>query len=511
MVYLVSARKWRPQRFEDVVGQEHVRVTLQNALREGKVAHAYLFAGPRGVGKTTVARVLAKALNCEQGPTPTPCNACAQCLAIARGRSMDVLEIDGASNRGIDEVRELRESAQLAPVGGRYKVYIIDEVHMLTTPAFNALLKTLEEPPSHVVFVLATTEPHQVPPTIRSRCQRFDFRRLSVREIVEHLAFISRGEKVEAEEAALVLMARKAEGSMRDAQSLWDQAAAFGEGRVSLRSVQEMLGLVEGDLFFRVGEAILRGEVRNGLEVVEEALDRGISLGAFAEGLAEHLRNLLVVKVGGEGLDLLEEEVVRLREQAALRSEEDIARLLVMASDLASELPRSPSPRLRLEVGVVRMTKALSSMQVEDVLSRLNRLEAQLGGEGEPEPSDKTQGSGEKEEKAPSEGPDIEALKGRWEEVAERVGRRSPRLGAFLREGCPQGFEDGVVEVAFGTSFHRDAVHRQRRVVEEVLREVFGRPIRVRAVRGEAEKKPYGDDPMLQKVIELFDGEIVHL
>jgi len=520
MAYLVSARKWRPQRFEDVVGQGHVRVTLQNALREGKVAHAYLFAGPRGVGKTTVARILAKALNCDQGPTPTPCNACPRCLAIVQGSSMDVLEIDGASNRGIDEVRELRESAQLAPVGGRYKVYIIDEVHMLTTPAFNALLKTLEEPPPHVVFVLATTEPHQVPPTIRSRCQRFNFRRLSVREIVERLAFISREEKVEAEEAALVLIARKAEGSMRDAQSLWDQAVAFGEGKVTLQSVQEMLGLVEGDLLFRIGEAILRGDIREGLEVVEEAFDRGLSLGAFAEGLAEHFRNLLVAKVGGEeGLDLPEEEVARLREQAALRKEEDIARLLVMASDLASELPRSPAPRLRLEVGVVRMAKAISSVQVEEMISRLSRLEAQLEGE-EPKFSEESRVQhrdrdeeevSKKEENLCPEGLDLEVLRRRWEEVADKVSRRSPRLGAFLREGHPQRLEDGVVEVSFGSSFHRDAVHRQRKMVEEVLQEVFGRPLRIQAVRGEVEKNPYGDDPLLQRVIELFDGEIVHL
>lgn len=487
MAYLVSARKWRPQKFEEIVGQEHVRVTLQNALREGKVAHAYLFAGPRGVGKTTVARLLAKALNCEHGPTPAPCNSCPQCTAIAQGSSMDVLEIDGASNRGIDEVRELRESAQLAPAGGRYKVYIIDEVHMLTTPAFNALLKTLEEPPSHVVFILATTEPHQVPPTIRSRCQTFNFRRLSVGEIAGRLSFISEEEGIEAEEEALVLIARKAEGSMRDAQSLWDQAVAFGEGKVSLRSVQEMLGLVEEDLFFRLSDAILKGDVRRGLEVVEEAFDRGISLRAFADGLTEHFRNLLAVKVGAPP-ELPEEEIARLREQAEARSEEDLARLLVMCSDVASELPRSPAPRLRLEVGVVRMAKALSSVSVEEMLARLGRLEEGLK-EGTHPPKD------------------LEELKGRWEEVADLVAKRSPRLGAFLREGRLRRLEDGVLELAFGSTFHRDAVNRQRRVVEEVLKEAFGKKLKVRALKEEVE--PYEDEGMLKKVLELFDGEIL--
>jgi len=501
MAYLVSARKWRPQKFEEIVGQEHVRVTLQNALREGKVAHAYLFAGPRGVGKTTVARLLAKALNCEHGPTPVPCNSCPQCTAIAQGSSMDVLEIDGASNRGIDEVRELRESAQLAPAGGRYKVYIIDEVHMLTTPAFNALLKTLEEPPAHVVFILATTEPHQVPPTIRSRCQTFNFRRLSVGEITGRLSFISEEEGVEAEEEALVLIARKAEGSMRDAQSLWDQAVAFSEGKVSLRSVQEMLGLVEGDLFFRLGEAILKGDVRSGLEVVEEAFDRGVSLGAFADGLTEHFRNLLAVKVGAPP-DLPEEELTRLREQAEAGSEEDLARLLVMSSDVASELPRSPAPRLRLEVGVVRMAKSLSSVSVEEMLARLGRLEEGLkeGTSAVREPERATKVHPPK---------DLEELKGRWEEVADLVARRSPRLGAFLREGRPRRFEDGVLELAFGSTFHRDAVNRQRRVVEEVLKEVFGTKLRVRVLKKEVEGEPYEDERMLKKVLELFDGEVV--
>ena len=501
MAYLVSARKWRPQRFEDVVGQEHVRVTLQNALREGKVAHAYMFAGPRGVGKTTVARILAKALNCEHGPTPTPCGSCGQCTAIAQGNSMDVLEIDGASNRGIDEVRELRESAQLAPTGGRYKVYIIDEVHMLTTPAFNALLKTLEEPPPYVVFILATTEPHQVPPTIRSRCQTFNFRRLSVGEIAGRLSLMSGEEGIEAEKDALVFIARKAEGSMRDAQSLWDQAVAFGGGKVDLRSVREMLGLVEEDIFFRLGDAILSGDVRTGLEIVEEAFDSGVSLGDFADRLTEHFRNLLSVKVGAPP-DLPEEEVARLREQAGGRSEEDLARLLVMCSDLASELPRSPAPRLRLEVGVVRMAKALPSVGVEEILSRLGRLERDVKEGRRSEEPCRT------EEVHPPR--DLEELKGRWDEVTDLLSRRSPRLGAFLREGHPLRLDDGVLELAFPSTFHRDAVDRQRRVVEEAIRDAFGTELRVKLVVGmDAEGEPSEDEKILRKVLELFDGEIV--
>ncbi|MFN3477224.1 MAG: DNA polymerase III subunit gamma/tau, partial [Candidatus Methylomirabilales bacterium] len=246
MSYLVLARKWRPQTFDEVVGQRPVTQTLKNAILQNRLAHALLFAGPRGVGKTTTARILAKALNCEQGPTPEPCNRCPRCREITEGRSMDCIEIDGASNRGIDEVRELRENVRYAPALGKSKVIIIDEVHMLTEPAFNALLKTLEEPPPRVVFVLATTEPHKVPPTIHSRCQRHDFRRIGLQEMVGRLQTICSAEGIEVEKEALLAMAKAAEGSLRDAESLLDQVIAYSGQKVKLQDVVEALGLIEG-------------------------------------------------------------------------------------------------------------------------------------------------------------------------------------------------------------------------------------------------------------------------
>ncbi len=258
MGYLVIARKWRPKQFEEVVGQEHITLTLQNAIKKDRVASAYLFSGPRGVGKTTTARILAKALNCEKGPTPQPCDSCTPCQEIAEGHSIDVLEIDGASNRGIDEVRSLRESTRYTPSNLRYKIYIIDEVHMLTTEAFNALLKTLEEPPPHVVFIFATTEANKVPATILSRCQRFDFRRIPQEKIVEQLKKICDQETIQIDDQALYLIARKSEGCMRDSQSLLDQVLSFSDHTVSKDDVISLLGIIQHDEFFTISEAIAR-------------------------------------------------------------------------------------------------------------------------------------------------------------------------------------------------------------------------------------------------------------
>jgi len=278
MEYLVLARKWRPQVFEDVLGQEHVGKTLKNAIRLGRVAHAYLFSGPRGVGKTSVARILAKALNCEKGPVEIPCNSCVNCREITEGSSMDVNEIDGASNRGIDEIRELRENVKFAPASSRYKIYIIDEVHMLTKEAFNALLKTLEEPPPHVIFVFATTETHKVPATILSRCQRFDFRRLSLRNITDNLRRIASMEGIRISDAGLTLIAEASEGSVRDAQSLFDQAISFAGTEIGDGEVEELLGTADRRFLFSLSEAVLARDAAACLRIIEEAYFAGLDM-----------------------------------------------------------------------------------------------------------------------------------------------------------------------------------------------------------------------------------------
>ncbi|MDZ7261147.1 MAG: DNA polymerase III subunit gamma/tau, partial [candidate division KSB1 bacterium] len=314
MSYLVLARKWRPLKFDEVVGQKHVIVTLENAIKSNRLANAYLFSGPRGVGKTTVARILAKAINCEQGPTVTPCNKCASCNEITESRSLDVFEIDGASNRGIDEVRNLRENLRYAPHKGKHKIYIIDEVHMLTTEAFNALLKTLEEPPPNVLFIFATTEPHKVPATILSRCQRFSFKRIPLSEIIQQLKTICQAEHIEIDEESLHLIAKKADGSMRDGQSILDQAVSFCGAKIQVQQVAELLGVIEQELFFELSDLIKRKDVKGGLALAERIFYEGYDVNEFLIGAAEHFRNLLVIKSSapetvGKGAEVLEAEL----------------------------------------------------------------------------------------------------------------------------------------------------------------------------------------------------------
>ena len=296
MAYVALYRKWRPQGFDALVGQEAVRTALTNALETGRIAHAYLFAGPRGTGKTSTAKILAKAVNCEHGPTPNPCNECRNCVRINDGTSMDVFEIDAASNRGIDEIRDLREKVAFAPVSGRYKVYIIDEVHMLTTEAFNALLKTLEEPPPHVIFILATTEPHKIPATIHSRCQRFDFRRVTDADIVKRLREVADGSGIAADDDALQLIAVQADGGMRDALSLLDQCGVMAE-RVTAETVRSVLGIVGREALRELVKAIGEGQVPKTLEFLETLLAGGKDVKQIITELAEYLRAVLLYKI----------------------------------------------------------------------------------------------------------------------------------------------------------------------------------------------------------------------
>jgi DNA polymerase III subunit gamma/tau len=358
MSYVVLALKWRPQTFEEVAGQEPIAQTLVNAIRTGRTAHAYLFTGPRGVGKTSTARILAKALNCINGPTPEPCNTCDACREITGGRSLDVLEIDGASNRGIDDIRELRESVRYAPASTRTKVYIIDEVHMLTTDAFNALLKTLEEPPSHVVFVLCTTEPLKLPATIISRCQRYDFARLRVRDTLGRLRTIVDAEGIAIEDDALSLIARRAEGSMRDALTLCDQVIASGRSPLDAAGVASALGIAGRDLYFAISDAVLQQDPQKALTLLANAYDEGQNLQEVAEEMIHHLRNLLVLSVGpemGDLLDATDMERERYRAQADLARPADLIRQLHIAMETAARMRRSGFPRVLLEVALAEI------------------------------------------------------------------------------------------------------------------------------------------------------------
>lgn len=373
MSYQVIARKWRPQSFTDVVGQNHITQTLSNALKNGRLPHALLFTGPRGTGKTSSARILAKALRCPNAVNFTPCNECTSCQEIAAGTSVDVMEIDGASNNGVDAIRELRDTVAFMPATGKYKIYIIDEVHMLSTSAFNALLKTLEEPPPHVIFIMATTEVHKIPQTILSRCQRFDFRRISTRQITEHLRVITDREGVQAEEEALWVIARQGDGSMRDSQSLLDQVITFANGPLTRASVVEILGLTDRALLFETLNALVDRSTLSIMKVIEKIATAGFEPHLFSQDLLESIRSLLLVKVSeSQAIDILEmpdSELQALKEMAARLSEEDIHMLFDMALKGGSDIPRAQDPRIVLEVTLLRMASAPKLVDLKSLLN----------------------------------------------------------------------------------------------------------------------------------------------
>jgi len=378
--YQVLARKWRPQSFEELVGQEHVATTLLNALKSSRMPHALLFTGARGVGKTSAARILAKSLRCPKAKDFVPCNECHDCQEITAGRSIDVIEVDGASNNGVENIRELRETVGYMPSTGKYKVYIIDEVHMLSTSAFNALLKTLEEPPPHVIFIFATTEPQKIPVTILSRCQRFDFRRIPVRKVVDRLKTIIEAEGVEAEPQALWLLARESEGSMRDSQSLLDQVITFCGTKVTHTQVVEVLGLTDRTLLSTSLRALVDRNAASCLQIIERVFHQGYDPKQFAQDLLEHLRNLMIVKVSvasgnttstGEFLDLPDQEIDELKKYADELSNEDVHMLFDMTLKGVGDVLRAQDPRIVLEMLLLRLSQAPRLTSIEKLIASI--------------------------------------------------------------------------------------------------------------------------------------------
>lgn len=551
MSYLVLARKWRPQTWEDVVAQEHVTSTLKNAISHNRLAHAYLFTGPRGVGKTSAARILSKALNCEKGPTVTPCNKCSSCLEITDGRNVDVLEIDGASNRGIDEVRNLRENIKYTPAGGKNRIYIIDEVHMLTNEAFNALLKTLEEPPEHVLFIFATTEPHKVPATIVSRCQRFDFHRISIQEIMSSLKSICQQEKISIDDQALLLIARKADGSLRDSQSILDQMISFAEGKIETTHVIKALGLIELETYFEVTDVLLSNDTAKALKLVDQIVFKGYDIGEFLAGMADHLRNLLIAR-SMKSTDLIEvsdDHKKRYMDVSAHFQEEDLLRLIRLVSEISASLKRTQHPKLLLETAMVRMIKMDKTVQIQDLLSRLGNSQqtespAAAGTDSKNLQDQQSSAATGKQNqdaerpKADSAGVDTDSgqkkteltlqdIQNGWDDFIARVRKKKITVGSFLQEGVLLDVKKEVVQIGFGLSngFHIDAIERARNLVTDTLKEVYGKKMKFQCVKKDFQDKKKSHvskedkmktlqkisekEPAIKKILNDFDAEII--
>lgn len=484
MSYLVLARKWRPQRFEDIVGQAHVTRILQNAIRSNRIAHAYLFTGVRGVGKTTAARILAKALNCEKGPTPSPCDECGGCREITAGNSLDVQEIDGASNRGIDEIRQLIENVRYQPAKSRFKIYIIDEVHQITRDAFNALLKTLEEPPPFVKFILATTEPHRLPETILSRCQRFDFRRISVREISQRLSDIASKEHLSITDGALLLVAREAEGSMRDAQSLLEQVLSYaaplpGEEesgkQIDEGLLQDLLGFAERKTLYDLSESVIAGNATRCLELVAEATAKGRDIPRFSRDLVEHFRNLLVARLaqepkGGSSarggqiadssrlLDLPDREIEDLKQQVGDLSVETLMDYFRFMSEADEEIARSAYPRFALEAAVVRLATLPKTIPIVEALGRLESLEARLQQERNrnplPQPREAVRVAEKEREEHPADSTAKQDQAGAWKEFVSFVRREKKFLGSHLEYVFPLELSSAQLRIGVEDRHH---------------------------------------------------------
>ena len=568
MSYLVYARKFRPQRFEDIIGQEHVTATLQNGIKEKKIAQSFLFSGTRGVGKTSAARVLAKSLNCEKGIEPEPCGKCISCKEITQGTSLDVLEVDGASNRGIDEIRNLRENVKFKPAQSRFKIYIIDEVHMLTAEAFNALLKTLEEPPEHVKFIFATTELHKVPLTILSRCQKFAFRKVPVARISEKLSAIAAEEKLSIDEKSLFVISKAAEGSLRDAESLLDQAASFSKGKITYAKVLEAFGIPSEEVYLALLDALIAKDAKRTIEIFAPITAEGRDMVQFVRGLTEIFRALLVMKVAGAAakqtpglLDFAPETLRELELRNEKFSKEDLLSVVYSLQNLLRDVRRSVLPELQVEATLIKLAIREDLAPLSEILQKLSGAPAQsqvrpaantVLPKSVPAPVRETAPARSVNQTIrqdqPEQAPDSNMLKPDqaatrsltklasqeesvglnevervWAEVLERVKTQKMSCGMFLSEAAPVEVEGNLIVLGLPTElkFHKESLEKtdNKKLVEEAFQAVLASKVRVSfvittpdkavfnkpALSAQTEKMP----DIVESALKIFDGRII--
>lgn len=518
MPYTVFALKWRPKNFDEIIGQSHIVSTLKNAIQKNRIASAYLFAGPRGVGKTSTARILAKALNCKTGPTIKPCLSCTTCIEIVEGRSLDVIEIDGASNRGIDEIRVLRENVKFSPSAGKFKIYIIDEVHMLTTEAFNALLKTLEEPPGFVKFIFATTQPHKVIPTILSRCQRFDFRRITVLEIAAQLERIIVSENIKVDKEVLFAIAKASDGSLRDAESVLDQLVSFSEEKISLKDVVSVLGLVEQEVLFEITDKIIQKDAKAVLGLLNNLIDGGKDIGVFLANLIEHFRNLMIAKVtkgDAKLVDLPLEICERLLRQSELLSLEEIFsafNILVSAQEMSKRLN---SLRIPLEVNLIRLA--------HDTRGSITLIHQEKHPQEikQPPVKDKSPQEAAQRQDAKIELTDapqsisLDKIKDAWQNIINNLGRIKMSVATYLNEGEPIKVQGSTVVISFpkNYSLHKESLerHENRALIEKSLSELFNVNLKVNFILSaqNLQKEDSEKNPFVKSALEMFEGRVI--
>jgi len=560
MSYLVLARKYRPETFDTVIGQEHITEVLKNGVQSGRLGQAYLFCGPRGIGKTSCARILAKSLNCEKGLTVEPCGTCASCQSIASGNSFDVLEIDGASNRGIDEIRTIRENVKFAPSYGRYKIYIVDEVHMLTSEAFNALLKTLEEPPEHVKFIFATTDPNKVPATIISRCQRYDFKRIPFKVACDALKAIAKKEKISIDDQAVYAIAKASQGSFRDALSIMDQVGASNEQEIRGQDVYSMLGMVELELMFGLAKALAAGDCAQALIIFDEIIGRGKDIKQLSKDLVEHFRNLMVMKVAGSSKEMVVEMGKLVDYPGEVKSEyfqqaqqfkmADILRaidIFIESQDVAriTESERSP-----LEIAFAKLALAIgpsagaaertapsapaepkseqpavqgfvSGSLIKNRRGQLNPLNPPAS-EG-PDVNDNMEEFAEQPIQLseagdmPPRAVDLVYCKSEWPALTHAVSRERMSLATYLQEAAPVSFDvpSGHLVIGFSQDceFYKDSMEHgdNIKLVERIFSEALGRPVTIeyRIIKDIHPPAVEVDSPVIQDALKTFGGEVV--